>query len=105
MNIHNIPHTIKVIIVQAFQPHAMVGGGLFGCMLWGFRRAMFANEAGLGTAPTAFAAVKTSKPVAQAFIAMLQPFVDTVIVGALLSNIYAPYLCHFSLFIVTIWAE
>lgn len=81
INIHNIPHAIKMIIVQAFQPHAMVGGGLFGCMLWGFRRAMFANEAGLGTAPTAFAAVKTSKPVAQAFIAMLQPFVDTCIVG------------------------
>ncbi|MBR1942458.1 alanine:cation symporter family protein, partial [bacterium] len=58
-----------------------VAGGVFGCMLWGFRRAMFANEAGLGTAPTAFAAVKTSKPVAQAFIAMLQPFVDTCIVG------------------------
>ncbi len=46
------------------------------------RRAMFANEAGLGTAPIAFSAVKTSKPVAQAFIAMLQPFVDTVIVGS-----------------------
>ena len=43
---------------------------------------MFANEAGLGTAPIAFSAVRTSKPVAQAFIAMLQPFVDTVIVGA-----------------------
>jgi AGCS family alanine or glycine:cation symporter len=41
-------------------------------MLWGFRRAMFANEAGLGTAPIAFSAVKTGKPVAQAFIAMLQ---------------------------------
>lgn len=80
MNIQHIPHTIKIIITQAFQPQA-VAGGVFGCMLWGFRRAMFANEAGLGTAPTAFAAVKTSKPVAQAFIAMLQPFVDTCIVG------------------------
>jgi len=80
INIQSIPHTIKIIITQAFQPQA-VAGGVFGCMLWGFRRAMFANEAGLGTAPTAFAAVKTSKPVAQAFIAMLQPFVDTCIVG------------------------
>ena len=43
---------------------------------------MFANESGLVTAPIAFSAVKTSKPVAQAFIAMLQPFVDTVIVGS-----------------------
>lgn len=82
LNIHNVPHTIVLIIKEAFKPQALVGGGLFGCMLWGFRRAMFANEAGLGTAPIAFSAVKTSKPVAQAFIAMLQPFVDTVIVGS-----------------------
>lgn len=80
MNIQNLPITIKTIMVEAFKPQAMTGG-VFACMLWGFRRAMFANEAGLGTAPTAFAAVKTSKPVAQAFIAMLQPFVDTCIVG------------------------
>ena len=82
LNIKNIPHTIVLIINEAFKPQALVSGGLFGCMLWGFRRAMFANEAGLGTAPIAFSAVKTSKPVAQAFIAMLQPFVDTVIVGS-----------------------
>ena len=81
LNIHHVPHTIALILKEAFHPTA-VAGGVFGCMLWGFRRAMFANEAGLGTAPIAFSAVKTSKPVAQAFIAMLQPFVDTVIVGA-----------------------
>lgn len=80
INVHNLPHTFKIIITEAFHPRTMAGG-MFACMLWGFRRAMFANEAGLGTAPTAFAAVKTSKPVAQAFIAMLQPFVDTCIVG------------------------
>ena len=81
MNIGHIPHTIVIIIKEAFKPQAL-SGGVFACMLWGFRRAMFANEAGLGTAPIAFSAVKTSKPVAQAFIAMLQPFVDTVIVGS-----------------------
>ena len=43
---------------------------------------MFANEAGLGTASIAFSAVNTNKPVVQGFIAMIQPFVDTVIVGA-----------------------
>lgn len=80
-NLHHIPETIVLIIKEAFKPQALTGGALM-CMLWGFRRAMFANEAGLGTAPIAFSAVKTSKPVAQAFIAMLQPFVDTVIVGS-----------------------
>ena len=80
VNIHHLPETIKIIITEAFSPKAMTGGA-FACLLWGFRRAMFANESGLGTAPIAFSAVNTNKPVAQAFISMLQPFVDTVIVG------------------------
>ncbi len=80
VNIHHLPETITLIIKEAFAPKAMIGGA-FACLLWGFRRAMFANESGLGTAPIAFSAVNTNKPVAQAFISMLQPFVDTVIVG------------------------
>ncbi|MFI3301031.1 MAG: amino acid carrier protein [Candidatus Gastranaerophilales bacterium] len=81
INIQHVPHTIQIILQEAFQPKAMAGGA-FACMLWGFRRAMFANESGLGTAPIAFSAINTNQPVAQAFIAMLQPFVDTVIVGS-----------------------
>jgi AGCS family alanine or glycine:cation symporter len=80
LNIGHLPHTIALIIKEAFSPQAMTGGA-FACLLWGFRRAMFANESGLGTAPIAFSAVNTNKPVVQAFISMLQPFVDTVIVG------------------------
>ena len=80
LNIHHLPETVVLITKGAFSPRAMAGGA-FACMLWGFRRAMFANESGLGTAPIAFSAVKTNKPVVQAFISMLQPFVDTVIVG------------------------
>ena len=80
VNIHHLPETIVLIVKEAFSPRAMTGGA-FACLLWGFRRAMFANESGLGTAPIAFSAVNTNKPVAQAFISMLQPFVDTVIVG------------------------
>ena len=80
INIHHLPETIVLIVKEAFSPKALTGGA-FACMLWGFRRAMFANESGLGTASIAFSAVNTNKPVAQAFISMLQPFVDTVIVG------------------------
>lgn len=80
VNINHLPETVVLIIKEAFSPKAMTGGA-FACLLWGFRRAMFANESGLGTAPIAFSAVNTNKPVAQAFISMLQPFVDTVIVG------------------------
>ena len=81
INIQHVPATISLILREAFKPQALEGG-VFACMFWGFRRAMFSNESGLGTAPIAFSAVKTNKPVAQAFIAMLQPFVDTVIVGS-----------------------
>lgn len=81
INIGHVPETIALILREAFTPRALEGG-VFACMFWGFRRAMFSNEAGLGTAPIAFSAVKTNQPVAQAFIAMLQPFVDTVIVGS-----------------------
>lgn len=81
INIQHVPATIALILREAFKPQALQGG-VFACMFWGFRRAMFSNEAGLGTAPIAFSAVRTNKPVAQAFIAMLQPFVDTVIVGS-----------------------
>jgi AGCS family alanine or glycine:cation symporter len=80
LNIQHLPETVVLIIKEAFSLKAMAGGA-FACMLWGFRRAMFANESGLGTAPIAFSAVNTNKPVVQAFISMLQPFVDTVIVG------------------------
>jgi len=80
MNVDKVPETLKLIITEAFSPRA-ISGGIFACLLWGFRRAMFANEAGLGTASIAFSAVNTNNPVAQGFIAMIQPFVDTVIVG------------------------
>ncbi|MBQ1612266.1 MAG: sodium:alanine symporter family protein [Alphaproteobacteria bacterium] len=59
VNIHHFPHAIHLILTEAFRPQA-IGGGMFACMLWGFRRAMFANEAGLGTAPIAFSAVPKS---------------------------------------------
>lgn len=80
VNIGHLPEALVTIVREAFSPKAMQGG-VFACLLWGFRRAMFANESGLGTAPIAFSAVNTNKPVAQAFISLLQPFVDTVIVG------------------------
>ena len=82
LNIEHVPETIRFIISKAFSPEA-VQGGVFACILWGFRRAMFANEAGLGTASIAFSAVNTNKPVEQAFISMLQPFVDTVVVSSM----------------------
>jgi AGCS family alanine or glycine:cation symporter len=57
-----------------------VAGGLIGILIQGVRRAAFSNEAGLGSAPIAHSAVKTDKPASEGFVALLEPFVDTVVV-------------------------
>jgi hypothetical protein len=58
----------------------MTGGGMSTVLLWGVRRAVFSNEAGLGTASIAHAAVKTDYPVREGIVASLGPLVDTIIV-------------------------
>ncbi len=67
------------IIEQAFTPRAEIGGAI-GVMIWGFQRAGFSNEAGLGTAPTVYAAVATKNPLSVGYLSMLGPFVDTIII-------------------------
>ena len=79
MNIANIPHAIYTIIHEAFFPQA-VYGGITGTIIIGLRRSLQSNEAGIGSSPIAYAAVKTKEPVSQGFVAMLEPFFDTVIV-------------------------
>lgn len=67
------------IVSKAFQPDSFAGG-LIGCMLMGIQRAAFSNEAGIGSAAIAHSAVKTSKPASEGLVALLEPFVDTVVV-------------------------
>ena len=76
---HRIPEGIGLIINKAFEPDAYVGG-IVGAILIGIRRGTFSNEAGIGSAPIAHAAVKTSKPASEGIVALLEPFIDTVIV-------------------------
>ncbi|NNJ64209.1 MAG: alanine glycine permease, partial [Xanthomonadales bacterium] len=57
-----------------------VSGGFIGVLIQGFRRAAFSNEAGIGSAAIAHSAVRTSRPVTEGFVALYEPFVDTVIV-------------------------
>lgn len=79
MNIGELPSAIASIITGAFNPQS-VGGGILGCMLLGIKRASFSNEAGVGSAPIAHSAVKTTKPASEGLVALLEPFVDTVVV-------------------------
>ena len=78
-NAGQIAPAIGSIITGAFNPDGVAGGAI-GVLIVGFQRAAFSNEAGVGSAPTAHAAVKTRHPVSEGFVALLEPFVDTVII-------------------------
>ncbi|MFI7580025.1 amino acid carrier protein [Kocuria kalidii] len=79
VNFGQVPAAMAAIVDGAFSPEGMAGGVL-GVMIVGFQRAAFSNEAGLGSAPIAHSAVKTRRPVSEGFVAMFEPFVDTVII-------------------------
>ena len=68
-----------LIIDQAFTPAAGLGG-FFGVMIQGFRRAVFSNEAGAGSAAIAHSAVRTRYPASEGIVSLLEPFIDTVVI-------------------------
>jgi alanine or glycine:cation symporter, AGCS family len=78
-NYDQIIAALFTIVREAFAPQA-VTGGVIGALIAGFRRAAFANEAGLGSAPMAHATVRTQEPMSQGFAALMEPFLDTVII-------------------------
>lgn len=78
-NFSAIPSAISMIVTQAFTPDAYVGG-LIGALLVGIQRGTFSNEAGIGSAPIAHSAVKTTQPASEGIVALLEPFVDTIVV-------------------------
>lgn len=81
-NYRYIDDAFSLIITQAFSPSAGLGG-FTGVLLTGFRRACFSNEAGIGSSPIAHSAVKTRYPASEGLVALLEPFIDTVIVCTL----------------------
>tara|TARA_B110000444_G_C18851980_1_gene606521 strand:- start:3728 stop:5311 length:1584 start_codon:yes stop_codon:yes gene_type:complete len=81
-NITFVDDAFGMIISQAFTPNAGLGGFL-GVLITGFRRAAFSNEAGAGSASIAHSAVKTSFPASEGLVALLEPFIDTVVICTL----------------------
>ena len=79
MNIPEIPNAIGKIVGGAFSPQAMFGG-FIGVLITGFKRAAFSNEAGIGSAAIAHSAAKVKYPVREGIVALLEPFVDTIVV-------------------------
>ena len=78
-NYSYVDDAFKMIFTQAFNPQAGVGG-LIGVLITGFRRAAFSNEAGAGSASIAHSAVITSYPASEGLVALLEPFIDTVVI-------------------------
>lgn len=78
-NIAQVPGAFGSIISGAFNPEG-VAGGVIGVLIIGFQRAAFSNEAGVGSAPIVHSGVKTKHPVSEGFVALLEPFIDTVVV-------------------------
>lgn len=74
-----LPAAIKLIFTEAFSFEAGFGGFL-GVMVIGIKRAVFSNEAGVGSAAIAHSAAKTDDPVSEGIVALLEPFIDTVVV-------------------------
>ena len=87
-NVMVIPHALAIIVKQAFFPEA-VAGGVFGTIIMGLRRSVQCNEAGTGSAPIAYATVKTNEPVSQGFVSLIEPFLTGL-------------LCLLTAFVITI---
>ncbi|MFP6582767.1 MAG: alanine/glycine:cation symporter family protein [Candidatus Hydrogenedentota bacterium] len=94
MNYDKVPWAIGAIFSEAFSPSA-VAGGTIGVMILGFQRAVFSNEAGIGSAAIAHSAVRTQEPVTEGYVGLLEPFIDTVLICTMtslviLTTVYEP---------------
>jgi len=82
-NVSEILPSFQLIFTEAFNLKTVVAGGLWGLIIIGIRRAVFSNESGIGTAPMFHGQSKTKEPVQEGLVAMLGPFIDTIIVCSL----------------------
>ena len=76
---NRIPEAVISIFTNAFSPEG-ISGGFIGIMIIGFQRAVFSNEAGIGTAAIAHSAVKTDEPITEGLVSLLEPFIDTIVI-------------------------
>lgn len=79
-NAGQILPSLKLIITEAWNFKTVVTGGFWGLIILGVRRAMFSNEAGLGSAPMYHGQSKNNEPIREGLVAMLGPFIDTILV-------------------------
>jgi len=79
-NFTAIPAAIETILNHALNPWAVGGAAVGEAIRWGVARGLFSNEAGLGSSPMAHAAAATNEPVREGLVAMMEPFIDTLVI-------------------------
>lgn len=84
LSAEHLPGALQLVLSEALTGQAASGGAL-GAVIIGFQRALFSNEAGIGSASIAHAAVKTEAPASEGITALLEPFIDTVVICSLSS--------------------
>lgn len=93
VNVRYLPQAIMEIYNGAFHPQAGVGG-LVGVIIVGFQRAAFSNEAGAGSAAIAHSAVRTRFPASEGVVALLEPFIDTVVICTMTALVIVLFNIH-----------
>lgn len=84
MSIEHVPAAFGMMFTGAFTGDG-VTGGMIGAMIVGFQRALFSNEAGIGSASIAHSAVQTDQPASEGIVSLLEPFIDTIVICTLTS--------------------
>jgi len=79
-NFEAIPGAFATILNHALNPWAVGGAAVGEAIRWGVARGLFSNEAGLGSSPMAHAAARTNEPVREGLVAMMEPFIDTLVI-------------------------
>ena len=91
LHITSLPHVFGMIFRSAFDFKAIFGGFTGSCIMWGIKRGLYSNEAGMGSAPNAAAAADVSHPAKQGLVQMLSVFIDTLLICSATA-----FLCLFS---------
>ncbi|MEO0423359.1 MAG: alanine/glycine:cation symporter family protein [Pseudomonadota bacterium] len=97
LNANALPEAVQTIVRSAFGLDA-AAGGVVGALINGMKRATYSSEAGVGSAAIAHAAVRTKEPMTEGYVALLEPFIDTVVVCTItglvvvVTGVYEPYL-------------
>ena len=80
LNIGNVPAMLAAVFKSAFDFSAIFGGFAGSCIMWGIKRGLYSNEAGMGSAPNAAAKADVSHPAKQGLVQMLSVFIDTLLI-------------------------